>query len=87
MQVETFETRREFKKRFPSKLYICSNCGGMTASPDECFNCNWSANCLLKTMEKGYRYIIKEESENINEIFTPIELLRQEGEKQWLRID
>jgi hypothetical protein len=47
----------------------------MTPSANKCHECNWSASCLIKTMDKGYKYIIKEEGEKINEIFMPIEML------------
>lgn len=78
MSVEIFETRREFNKKFPSKLYVCSRCGKMIANPYHCTLCGWQANGLFKDL--NYRYIIKEESEEISEIFEPIELQQQEGE-------
>jgi len=75
LDVEIFETRREFNKRFPSKTFLCKSCGHMTPNEFFCPFCGAQANGLFK---KGtYQYVIKEESDQINEIFTPIEL--QEG--------
>jgi len=80
LNVEIFETRREFNNKFPSKLYICSTCGSMITDTLICPQCNWMSNGLFKTMGNGYQYIIKEESDEIFEIFKPIELQQQEGE-------
>lgn len=81
MNVEIFETRREFNKKYPSKIYICSRCGNMVASPFCCLLCSWQSNGLFKESNNTYKYIIKSESEEIFEIFRPIELQKTEGEK------
>lgn len=72
METEKFETEREFNLRFPSKIYICSNCGALTDNALECKRCKWRADGLFKTAGKGYRYTI-EETGITKEIFRPIE--------------
>jgi len=76
---ETFETKREFNKKFSSKIFICSNCGTMTPNEFYCTECGQQANGLFKDTNDTYKYIIKEESEELIEIFKPIELQQQEG--------
>ncbi|MCD7740159.1 MAG: hypothetical protein LUH11_02295 [Candidatus Gastranaerophilales bacterium] len=73
MQTEKFETIREFNKKFPSKMYICSNCGQLTDDRYTCAQCGWRADGLLKTLDKGYKYTIAEK-EITEEIFRPIEM-------------
>lgn len=78
MEIETFETIRDFYRKFPKKFYICSNCGYLNESAYTCQKCGWRADGLFKTMDKGYKYTIK--STGITEeIFKPIELLKGEG--------
>lgn len=79
MEVEVFETEREFWKRFPSKFYICSNCGYMTNNDTTCEICGWRADGLFKTMNKGYKFTIKEK-QLTREIFKPIELKGEKNE-------
>lgn len=79
-RAEVFETRREFNNRFPSKLFLCSKCKTMTAGPFICKECGHQANGIFKDINDTYKYIIKEESEELIEIFKPIELQQQEGE-------
>lgn len=86
MQKEVFKTQREFNKKFPSKMYICSNCGAAINDKYECMYCKWRADGLLKTWGKGYIYSILETGIT-EEIFIPIELLKEQkgkenGEKQ-----
>lgn len=78
MDVEIFQTRREFNKKFPSKSFLCSKCENMTPNPFYCKECGAQANGLFKDTNNTYKYVIKEESEEINEIFMPIE---QEGKE------
>lgn len=80
MNIEYFESKREFNLKFPSKFYICAFCGKITPYPDLCINCNTRADGFLKTMDSGYKYVIKEQGPEINEIYKPIELII-EGEK------
>lgn len=80
MQEERFKSYREFNKKFPSKIYKCSNCGKLTNDKYTCINCGWRADGLLKTWGKGYKYTI-EETGTTEEIFTPIELLKESEEK------
>lgn len=78
MQVEVFETEREFNKKFPSGFYVCPICGYMTNDKYNCPRCEYSASGLFKTLEKGYKYrIVKTDIEE--EIFKPIEL--EKGQK------
>lgn len=70
---EVFERTRDFYKKFPSRFYICSNCGYMNNSKYTCQKCGWRTDGLFQTMGKGYKYTIK--STGITEeIFKPIEL-------------
>lgn len=77
MNIEYFETQREFNLKFPSKFYICAFCSALTPYPDLCINCNTRADGFLKTMESGYKYQIK--NQKPQEIFKPIELLEGES--------
>ncbi len=78
MDEEEFKSLREFNNKFPSKLYICCNCGTLSDDKYNCRKCGWRADGLFKTSERGYKYKII--SENItDEIFKPIELLKKEG--------
>ena len=72
MQIEEFETQRDFNKKFPSKLYVCSRCSMTTPNPHTCTNCNNQINNLLFS-ENNYQYTIKETGET-EQIFKPIEL-------------
>lgn len=71
MEVEIFETELEFMLKYPSGLFRCSNCRQVTNNPMECQYCSWRADGLFKTMDKGYKYRIKDGE--IKEIFSPIE--------------
>ena len=72
---ETFETLREFNNKFPSRFYICPICGALTKQKDYCETCTWRSDGLFKTMNKGYKYTIKELNLT-EEIFQPIELTK-----------
>lgn len=85
MQEMCFKNWREFNKKFPSKIYICTNCGSLTNDKFTCKYCGWRADGLLKTWDKGFKYTILETNET-EEIFRPIELyspspLEGEGKK------
>ena len=72
MKTVFFSNKREFDKKFPSKIYICPRCKSLTINPYLCANCgNQSTNFLY--IEKNYRYFLKENSKE-NVIFSPIEL-------------
>ena len=70
--IEIFANKREFKKKFKSGLYICSWCKKMTNNPHICINCGKQSNQLFA--ENTYKYLIKTEDTNIQQIFKPIEL-------------
>ena len=74
MHTEEFATMREYNNKFPSKIYICPRCQGMTPNPHQCTRCNnQSTNFLFA--HNTYSYNIKETG--ITEtIFKPIELER-----------
>lgn len=74
MKSDFFETLRDFNNKFPSKLYICCNCGQLLANPIICLKCGFRADGLFKTMDKGYKFRIGDGEEI--EIFKPLELLR-----------
>ena len=79
MITEIFETKREFNKKFPSKLYVCSKCGSLSENPHHCINCDNQSNNFL-FLEKTYKYTIQETGIT-EQIFTPIELQKgQENE-------
>jgi len=79
MNIEEFETTREFNKKFPSKLYICSKCQNLTDNPHQCTNCDNQSNSFLFE-ENAYKFTIKETGLS-DQIFKPIELEKgQENE-------
>ena len=71
MQEEVFKTQREFNNKFPSKIYICSNCKSLTGDPFQCPNCGNQSNSL-PFKQNTYTYQI-EETGKTETIFTPIE--------------
>lgn len=73
LEIDEFRTEREFYQKFPSRFYICSNCGYMNDNQYTCQKCGWRSDGLLKTMDKGYKYKILE-TNKVYEIFKPIEL-------------
>jgi len=79
MQIEFFETQREFNNKFPSKFFICSFCGKLTSYKDYCIHCQARADGFLKTMGSGYKCIISEISPEPQEIFKPLELYEREN--------
>lgn len=72
MQSEEFATVRDFNKRFPSKIYICSRCNSLITDPYICIQCDNQNNNFLY-IEKTYSYSIKETGKT-ERIFKPIEL-------------
>ena len=76
MQEEIFKSWREFNNKFPSKFYICTNCGTLTDDKYTCQKCGWRADGLFKTLDKGFKYTILDEGIT-EEIFTPIELKKE----------
>lgn len=73
----TFTTKREFNKKFPTKIFICTKCAHQTINPYYCTRCKNQSNNFIY---QGYTYTILETG--ITEtIFIPIELLKDE-EKQ-----
>ncbi len=45
--IDEFPSEREFRKRFPSRIYICFACGQMTPDPYVCIHCGSQANQLF----------------------------------------
>lgn len=76
MKEEVFETQRQFNNKFPSKYFVCTNCGTLTEDKYTCIKCGWRADGLFKTWGKGYKYTILETGIT-EEIFTPIELRKE----------
>ncbi|MBQ8476461.1 hypothetical protein IJ531_05305 [bacterium] len=66
--MEIFDNEREFNKKYPSKIYICSSCAQFTSNPDICIHCSAQGNTLF-----NYNYQIKGHKKRI--IFEPIERL------------
>ena len=75
MTIDIFKTQREFDNEFPSKMYICSNCSKVIPDKYNCMYCGWRSDGLLKTMNKGYKFVIEEISQDVQEIFKPFELI------------
>lgn len=69
-EIMRFNSDREFEKKFPSKLYICSACGRLTANPYFCCKCGNQANNLLY---RSNNFVLKIGDEEEKEIFRPIE--------------
>lgn len=76
MKMKVFQTKREFNKTYPGKMFICPNCNNLTNNPKECQVCGWRADGLFKTQGKGLKFKIEETGE-IDEIFQPIENFKQ----------
>lgn len=76
MKEEEFETERDFKRKYQSNMYVCSNCHTLINDKYTCPNCGWRSDGLFKTMGKGYRYSIKQTGKT-EEIFKPIELINK----------
>lgn len=72
---EVFKTEREFYKKFPSRFYICPECGYMSANKYFCHKCQSQANALFS--ENRYTYTIQETGKT-ETIFKPIELKKGE---------
>lgn len=72
--LEIFETLRDFKKKFPVQMYICSRCGQITTNPYICNNCGQQSKNLFEEFDNNYKFIIKENSNEVQSIFRPIEL-------------
>lgn len=72
MNAEIFETRREFNKKFTSGLYQCCFCAQLTPNPYVCAFCFKQANQMFN--DRTYKFIIKEEFREVQQIFKPIEL-------------
>lgn len=72
MEMDLFKNEREFFRKYPSKFYICSNCGYMQPSKFTCQKCGWRADGLLKTWGKGYKFKILDTKREY-EIFKPLE--------------
>lgn len=73
LELHIYKNEREFYHQFPSRFYICSNCGYMNFSKYVCQKCGWRADGLLKTWGKGFKYSILDKGIT-EEIFKPVEL-------------
>jgi hypothetical protein len=72
--IEEFEDYRQFRKKYPSLIYICSWCGYLTPNPYVCINCGRQSNQLFS--DNTYRYKIKSIHREVQQIFRPIELAK-----------
>ena len=69
--MDEFENERDFYNKYPSRLYLCSECNRLSPNPYFCWECGEQANKLIK--KKGiYEYKI---NDNKYQIFIPIELV------------
>ena len=75
-EADIFNDRFDFDLKFKSGIYQCSYCGRITPNPYICISCGKQANQLFSS--KTYKFIIKNESEEIQQIFKPIELESEE---------
>lgn len=78
-ETEKFKNLREFERKFPSKIFICSRCGEWIGDRYNCRYCGETAHKLFLTTENLYRYQIADEEPQI--IFKPLELLNDNGDK------
>lgn len=72
-KIDVFETLREFKQRFPVEIYVCSRCKKLTKNPYVCEECGQQSRNLFEEFDENYKFIIKEQGEEIHSIFKPIE--------------
>lgn len=84
--IEIFETKEDFKNKFPSKQFICPSCKSVSTNPQICNSgkkmnkkeiCNWKSFGLFGTLDGGYRFVIKKEFLEhpvVYDIFKPKEL-------------
>ena len=75
VNVFNFNNWREFNKKFPSKLYVCSACGSLTDNPYFCNNCQNQANNLF---HRSNNFAFKIGDEKEKQIFSPIEINKTE---------
>lgn len=75
METNVFKTEREFKKKFPSGLFVCSNCKKLVQDKKTCNWCGWRADGLFKTWGKGFKYAIEDINQS-DEIFAPVEIYK-----------
>lgn len=61
-------------------MYVCSRCGALICSPHLCIECGNQANNFYYK-DQIYKYKILE-NEFTEEIFKPIELLKEESENK-----
>lgn len=76
--VEIFETRRDFNKLFHG-LFTCFSCGALTPNPYVCSVCGTQANQFFADT---FNFIIKSETNEIQRIFKPIEIIEEEQQCQ-----
>lgn len=73
MNLEIFETLRQFNKRFPFGAYVCPNCKSITTNKYQCEFCNFQSNNITN---QYFEYEIKEL--NLKEkILPPIETAKE----------
>ncbi len=73
IEIEVFKSLRDFNKKFPRKIYKCTNCGTLTTDKYFCTRCKNQSNNFIYL---GYTYTILDTG--ITEtIFTPIELFKE----------
>lgn len=76
MEMDLFKDERDFFKKYPSRIYVCSNCGYKQPSRYNCQKCGWRADGLLKTWGKGYKFKILSTGKEY-EIFKPLEIEKE----------
>ena len=74
--MDVFKTKREFNNKYPSGLFVCSVCGGITPNPYKCSNCDGQSNNFVFS-ENSYEYLI-EETGKTDLIFRPIEDFKEQ---------
>lgn len=46
--MDVFNSEREFYNKYPSRLYVCSECNRLSPNPYFCWECGEQANKLIK---------------------------------------
>ena len=90
--VDIYETAEQLRDRLPSGQFVCPYCKGISTHPTTCNSglimandlpCDWKAWGLLRTLGRGYRFIVKDEflaCPVVHEIFMPLELYEAQQE-------
>lgn len=74
-EIEKFKTEREFEKKYPSRIFVCSRCGEWIGDKNFCKFCGENSNKLFAINENLYQYQISDKEPQM--IFKPLEKFKQ----------